>query len=72
MHSALIAASFLAMVFAPCIVATCSKFFPLRLKIRIPASKAPRVDPIEAADPQVRAVRPVPRAQGAVAHHSRH
>ncbi|MES2393631.1 MAG: hypothetical protein V4555_18480 [Acidobacteriota bacterium] len=53
MHSLLIAGSFLAMVFAPAIVASCSRFFPLRLKIRIKGR------PLEVLpeDPEVRVVR---------------
>jgi hypothetical protein len=53
MHSLLIAGSFLAMVFAPAIVASCSRFFPLRLKIRIKARPA---EPMP-QDPEVRTVR---------------
>lgn len=53
MHSVIIAGSFLAMVFAPAIVATCSKFFPMRLKVRI---VGPKVEALP-DDPVVRTLR---------------
>jgi hypothetical protein len=53
MHSLIIAGSFLAMVFAPAIVATCSKFFPMRVKVRIVGPKAEAMPD----DPVVRTLR---------------
>lgn len=59
MHSVLIAGSFIAMVLAPCVVATCSKFFRMRVKIRI-RSRGPKV---EAVDPVVARIRMQAREQ---------